>query len=164
MYGRFWRCWHDKETSSEPSSFRNLLHDEVIKWKHFPRNWPFVRRIHRSPVNCPHKGQWRGALMLTLISAWTNSWVNRDAGDLRRHRAHHDVTVMRLSCSTGPGTHIGRVLLTGSVYKTVTDKRTTSFEIKSMSNTNIHDVAMLHIQLALTHWALVMHEICTNYV
>ena len=23
-------------------------HDDVIKWKHFPRNWPFVREIHRS--------------------------------------------------------------------------------------------------------------------
>ena len=54
----------------------------------FPRYWPFVRGIHRSPVNSPHKGQWRGA--------WTNGWVNnRDAGDLRRHRAHYDDTVMR---------------------------------------------------------------------
>ena len=26
-------------------------HDDVIKWKHFPRYWPFVREIHRSPVN-----------------------------------------------------------------------------------------------------------------
>ena len=33
------------------------IHDDVIKWKHFPRNWPFVREIHRSPVNFPHKGQ-----------------------------------------------------------------------------------------------------------
>ena len=38
-------------------------HDDVIKWKHFPRYWPFVRGIRRSPVNFPHKGQWRGALM-----------------------------------------------------------------------------------------------------
>ena len=38
-------------------------HDYVIKWKHFPRYWPFVRGIHRSSVNSPHKGQWRGALM-----------------------------------------------------------------------------------------------------
>ena len=36
-------------------------HDDVIKWKHFPRYWPFVRGIHRPPVNSPHKGQWRGA-------------------------------------------------------------------------------------------------------
>ena len=31
-------------------------HDDAIKWKHFPRNWPFVRGIHRWPLNSPHKG------------------------------------------------------------------------------------------------------------
>ena len=73
------------------------MHDDVIKWKHFPRYWPFVRGIHRSPVNSTHKGQWRGALMLPLICVWTNAWVNnRDAGDLRPYRVHFDVTVMVL--------------------------------------------------------------------
>ena len=68
---------------------------DVIKWKHFPHYWPFVRRIHRWPVNSPHKGQWRGALMFSWICAWINGWVNnRDAGDLRRHRAHYDVIVI----------------------------------------------------------------------
>ena len=70
-------------------------HDDVIKWKHFPRNWPFVRGIHRSPVNSPHKGQWRGALMFPLICVWINGWENnREAGDLRHCRTHYDVTVM----------------------------------------------------------------------
>ena len=70
-------------------------HDDVIKWKHFPRYWPFVRGIHRSPVNSQHKGQWRGALMFSLICVWINGWVNtREAGDLRRYRAHYDVIVM----------------------------------------------------------------------
>ena len=65
-----------------------IFHDDVIKWKHFPRYWPFVRGIHRPLVNSPHKGQWRGALMFSLICAWINGWVNnREAGDLRRHRA-----------------------------------------------------------------------------
>ena len=74
-------------------------HDDVIKWKHFPRNWPFVREIHRSPVNSPHKGQWRGALIFSLICVWINGWVNnREAGDLRRYRAHSDVIVMRSAC------------------------------------------------------------------
>ena len=36
------------------------MHDDVIKLKHFPPYWPFVRVIHRSPVNSPHKGHWRG--------------------------------------------------------------------------------------------------------
>ena len=47
------------------------------------------------PVNSPHKGQWSGALMFSLICAWINDWVNnREAGDLRRHRGHYDVIVM----------------------------------------------------------------------
>ena len=70
-------------------------HDDVIKLRHFPRYWPFVRGIHRSPVNSPHKGQWRGALMFSLICVRTNGWVNnRQAGDLRRYRTHYDVIVM----------------------------------------------------------------------
>ena len=72
-----------------------LKHDDVIKWNHFSRYWPFVRGIHQSPANSPHKGQWRGAVMFSLICAWINGWVNnREAGDLRRHRSHYDVTVM----------------------------------------------------------------------
>ena len=72
-----------------------MWHDDVIKWKHFPRYWPFVRGLHRSSVNSPHKGQWRGALMFSLICAWISDWVNnREAGDLRRHRTHYDVNVM----------------------------------------------------------------------
>ena len=43
-----------------------MVHDDVIKWKKIPRYWPFVWGIHRSPVNPPHKGQWRGALMFFL--------------------------------------------------------------------------------------------------
>ena len=70
-------------------------HDDVIKWKHFPRYWPFVWGIHRSPVNFPHKGQWRTALIFSLICAWINGWVNNhEAGDLRHHRAHFDVIVI----------------------------------------------------------------------
>ena len=67
------------------------VHDDVIKWKHFPRYWTFVQGIHWSP----HKGQWRGALMFSLICAWINERVNnREFGDLRRHRAHYNVTVI----------------------------------------------------------------------
>ena len=43
----------------------------------------------------PHKGQWRGALIFSFIYAWTNGWANNgDAGDLKRHRAHFNVTLM----------------------------------------------------------------------
>ena len=63
--------------------------------EHFLCYWPFLQGIHRSPVNSPHKGQWRGALMFSLICVWINCWVNnREAGDLRRYCAHYDVSVM----------------------------------------------------------------------
>ena len=111
-------------------------HDVVIKWKHFPRYWPFVRGIHRSPVNSTHKGQWRGALMHSLVLAWINGWVNNhEAGDLRRHRAHCDVTVMfrktrvnvwwsvgAYTYITEPPKHHGRLLPTWIIFNPSMDK------------------------------------------
>ena len=86
-------CWF--RTCRDNTPVVSWAHDDVIKWKHFPRYRPFVRGIHRSPVNSSHKGQWRGAVMFTLICARINGWVNnREAGDLRRHRGHYDVSVM----------------------------------------------------------------------
>ena len=84
------------EIKQQALRWRNFCHDDVIKRKLFPRNWPFVPGIHPSPVNSPHKGQWHGALIL-----WSAPWIhgcvnNREAGDLRRHRAHYDVIVMRM--------------------------------------------------------------------
>ena len=71
------------------------MHYDIIKWKHLPRYWPFVQGIHRSPVDSPHKGQWRGALIFSLICAWIKGWVNNgEAGDFGRHRAHYDVIEM----------------------------------------------------------------------
>ena len=70
-------------------------HDDVIKWNFSAALLAFC--AGNSPIidDSPHKGQWRGALMFSLICAWTNSLANNgDACDLRRHCAYHDVTVM----------------------------------------------------------------------
>ena len=96
-----------KSVSNYTSTYIMHISSDRTWWrhqtKHFPRYWPFVRGIHRSPVNSSHKGQWRGALMFSLICAWINSWVNNhEAGDLRRHRANYDVMVM--SWRDGPFT------------------------------------------------------------
>ena len=67
-------------------------------WRHQMETFSALLAIcaRNSPVNSPHKGQWRGALMFSLICAWTNYWANyRVAGDLRRHRAHYYVIVMK---------------------------------------------------------------------
>ena len=34
-----------------------IIHDAVFKWKHFPRYWHFMCKIHRSPVIYPHEKQ-----------------------------------------------------------------------------------------------------------
>ena len=87
------------------------FHDDVIKWKHFPCYWPFVRGINRSPVNSAHKGQWRGALIFSLICVWINGWVNySEAGDFRRYHAHYDVSVMYVMTRSWIGEIYRRVL------------------------------------------------------
>ena len=69
--------------------------------------------IHRSTAISPHEGQWRGALMFSLICAWINGSANtRDAGDLRRHGAHNGVIVMcvYLICVWGLGLRVSVVV------------------------------------------------------
>ena len=101
-------------------------HDDVIKWKHFPRYWPFVRGIHRSPVDSPHKGQWRGALMFSLICARINSWVNNvEAGDLRRHRGHYDVIVNACQDIAGSSPGLDVTDITATSYMTAMASRIT---------------------------------------
>ena len=111
----------------EPWGKRPLIKDglQYTGWRHEMKTFSalllFVRGIHRSPVNSHHKGQWRGGLMFSLIYAWIhkgqwrgalmfslicagiNGWVNnREAGNLRRHRAHYDVMVMRFRRLAAP--------------------------------------------------------------
>ena len=98
-------------TMPYPKIVHKSRHDDVIKWTHFPRYCPFVRGIHRWPVNSPHKGQRRGALVFSLICDWINSWVNnRDVGDLRRYRAHYDYIVLEGAVSVFRVLRFGRRL------------------------------------------------------
>ena len=61
-------------------SFWKWQHDDIMKWKHFPRFWPFVWGIHQSPVNSPHKGQWHRPLMFSLICA-LNKQLSKQSWD-----------------------------------------------------------------------------------
>ena len=102
---------YNKDRRESQASFRhfktvivvllNLCQLTCVSWRRhqmetFSALLALMRGIHRSPVNSPHKGQWRGALVFYLIcAARINGWVNnREAGDLRRHRGHYDVNVM----------------------------------------------------------------------
>ena len=76
-------CAHFRCATGPPRSERNVSvlcyhNDDVIKWKHIPRYWPFVWIIHRSPMNSQHKDQWRGALMFSLICP-LNKWLSKQS-------------------------------------------------------------------------------------
>ena len=80
-----------------PSVFTEIAEEFDAWWHHQMETFSALLAIcaGNSPVNSPHKCQWRGALMFSLICVWINDWVNnRETGDLRRYRVHYDVIVM----------------------------------------------------------------------
>ena len=118
-------------------------HDDVIKWKHFPRYWPFVRGIHRSPVNSPHKGQWRGALMFSLICVWIYGWVNNgEAGDFRRYRAHFDVTVMTATINHSNSESFKKCILHKHVFLE-------DFEVICVSQIRLNCISMTSVKFGV---------------
>ena len=102
--------WHELQFSLRVSSsilllnwawmgFLGVYFTNIEWWRHqmeiFSALLVLCAEIQRLLVNSPHKGQWRGALVFSLISAWKNVWVNdRDAVYLRRYRAHYEVAIM----------------------------------------------------------------------
>ena len=70
------------------------VHDDVMKWKHFPRYWPFVWGIHRCPVNSPHKWPVTRSfdvffdlrLNKQLSKQWWGWWFDTLSCPLWRHR------------------------------------------------------------------------------
>ena len=91
-----WKCYITSKYQETQRVVPFYQHDDVIKWKHFFR------------VTGPLCGEFTGHRWIPLTKAsdaefwcflwsapWTNGGVNnRDADDLRRHRAHYDVIVM----------------------------------------------------------------------
>ena len=80
---------------------RQMRHDAVIKWKHFPCYGPFVRGIQWTPLDFPSQRPVTrsvGVFFALRLNKWLSKQSRRhrahlNAGDLRRHCAHHDVTV-----------------------------------------------------------------------
>ena len=89
-------------------------------------------------VNSPHKGQWRGALMFSLICVWINGWLNnREAGDSRRYRAHYYVTVMNIGCFSQIETNHSSTKFS---YSLCFDEYRTNLEIMCISVVNLYAV------------------------
>ena len=97
--------------SMTATDHKSDLHDDIIKWKHFPSYWPFVQGIHRSPVNSPHKGQWRGALMWVWINLQqtppphtTPSWVSYGVSIMKiLKKIDRVITALQPMCVPLPG-------------------------------------------------------------
>ena len=103
------------------SNLISVSDDEQVQalWRHQMET--FSALLALCPGNSPvtlTKGRWRGALMFSFICAWINGWVNnREAGDLRRHRAHYDVIVMETTQNTGIHEYTKKCLLTLHITK-----------------------------------------------
>ena len=79
------------------SSTYVIIHDDVIKGKHFPRYWPFLWGVHPPPMNSPQKGQWPARWSYDVFfDLCLNKWLSkqRDSSDFIHHCAHYDITVM----------------------------------------------------------------------
>ena len=92
-------CMHAIRSAAKTLACMIAIHLQLTWWRHQMETFSALLAIFagNSPtsVNSTNKGQWRGALMFSLICVWINGWVNnREAGDLRRYRAHYDVTAM----------------------------------------------------------------------
>ena len=72
-----------------------VVHEDVIKWKHFRVTGPLCGEF-TGPRWIPRTKASNAELwFFSLICVWINSWVNnREADDLRRNPAHYDVIVM----------------------------------------------------------------------
>ena len=99
----FTKYFLPKWSNGDITHWHALTCDIIAWWRHQMETFSALLALCAGnspvPVNSPHKGQWRGALMISLICVRINDWVNnREAGDLRRHRGHYDVSVMESGC------------------------------------------------------------------
>ena len=107
-----------------PCSHRPTYHDDAIKWKHFPRHWQFVRGIHWSPVNSPHRKQWRRALMFDGFSVVESRserrggiWLASPALTVQSHTRSRSVATGPLRSDTKLGGTIERVSMVQSLSR-----------------------------------------------
>ena len=83
----------------QPTQLPHLMTSSNVNM--FRITGPFKGNPPVTAVHSPHKGQWHGVLMLSLICGWTNVWTNnRYAGDLRRHRAHYNINIINIGDET----------------------------------------------------------------
>ena len=140
------------------------MHHDVIKWKHFSRYWPFVWGIHRSPLNSTHKGQWRGALVFHWATPWIQVWVkDREAGDVRCHRAHYDVIERSEQCLSGHPCYLGISIVPDWATFVVPRNKNTSTYYRRRSNINVNSLVIHRVPGALSPGNILMCNIVKQW-
>ena len=130
-------------------------------WRHqmetFSALLALLMGIHRSVVDSPHKGQWRGALMFSLVCTWTNDWaISPYAGDFGRYGTHDDAIVMPqfLNFWISIPDFIGSVILKSQRYVMST---------KTHNKTNIR-VIWIEYTIISIPWSTSIKVVCTTTV
>ena len=189
-----WGNVHPSPKSRENSMFsRILLYWSFLMYRHFCNQWVvrflcmrltvwctgyFSWRRHQMKtvsallaicaVKSPHKGQWRGTLMFSLIRTRINGSVNNgEAGDLRRYRAHYDVTVMyaqfRVMLSMSQPVYEGFVCVNVDWYFIFYLRSQSFFSIDQETRTRVYKIrnhAILHViyQLYIYIYIYIYHS------
>ena len=119
-------------------------HDDVIKWKHFPRYWPFVRGIHRSPVNSPHKRPVTRSfdiyfdlrLNKRLSKQSRCWWLETPSRSLWRHRNVYVKSCYNWSSHNETWSHF-RSILVISIIPNYCDAKWASWRLRSQITTHL---------------------------
>ena len=144
--------WDPSPQLTQIASLDRTHHDDVIKWKNFPPYWPFVREIYRSQ-EIPRK-RTGDAERFYLTFAWAN---NRDVGDLRRHRAHYDVTVMITHSTCSFSNQEDQHQIPWSVFFMCDDWRLLWFQQMIVYNC-AENIYLLSIWLIIIFWNGMWHR------
>ena len=140
---------HESGSRYDPVFWWWLIHEK--RWRHQIETFSaYLALCEDNPVVTavlPHKGHWRETLIFPRICAWANGWINnRDAGELKRHRAHYDVTVlvqqiMALTkvepLTTGLG-HLPEIDSTGNWLLEYSDQKAVLIQDETLLIQNIH--------------------------
>ena len=89
--------------------WNNAKHYNVIKWKHFPCYWPFVRGIHRAPVNSP-RARWIPLTKASDAELWffflwsaseqTRGWWFETPSWLLWHHSNEIISIQKWSAGS----------------------------------------------------------------
>ena len=132
----------NRKSSSTSSIYEPVISSWAIRMGYFFPWWRHQMETFSALLATDHR--WRGALVFSLICTWTNGWANnRDAGNLRRHRAHYDAIVMFVQFHWGDPTVLDVIVTVKKCHEVFKNGATVS--VGSIYDDNHHQVSAVKI-------------------